>query len=141
MIYQYKCEHGHEFEVYRRVADHQPVELCECGVDAVQVLTAPIMVKVACDVRYTSPIDGTPITSHHQRHEDLKRHDCIPYDPEMKRDAHRRSDESMATLEQAVEQTVYEEIAKMPTAKKAKLYSEVVEQGMTAEPVRLTPGT
>lgn len=141
MIYQYQCENGHTFEVYRRVADHQPVELCECGVDAVQVLTAPIMVKVACDVRYTSPIDGTPITSHHQRQEDLKWHDCIPYDPEMKRDAHRRSDESMANLEQAVEQTVYEEIAKMPTAKKAKLYSEVVEQGMTAEPVRLTPGT
>lgn len=139
MIYQYRCEHGHVFDVYRRVSDHQPIERCDCGCDALQLISAPVMVKAACDVHYTSPIDGTPITSHYQRLEDLKRHDCIPYDPEMKKDQHRWANESQANLEAAVEQTVYEEIGKMSSAKKAQLVKEVVNQGLTVEPVRMTP--
>lgn len=140
MIYTYRCEQGHAFEVYRRISEHQSIERCDCGLDALQVLTAPVMVKVACDVRYTSPIDDTPITSHQARLEDMKRHDCVPYDPEMKTDARRRAAESQAHLEAAVEQTVCEEIGKLSHAKKAQLVKEVVHQGMTVEPVRSTPG-
>lgn len=139
MIYTYRCSQGHTFEIHRRVADHQPVEVCDCGVEAPQVLHAPVMVKVACDVRYTSPIDDQPITSHHARLEDLKRHDCVPYDPEMKTDARRRAAESQAQLESAVEQTVCEEIGKLSHAKKTQLIQEVVHQNMTVEPVRATP--
>jgi len=96
----------------------------------------PAMTAISAEVRYDSPIDGTPITSRYARAEDMKRHGCIEYDPEMKRDADRRREESQRQLEAAVEESVTEAIAKMPTAKRAKLYSEVVEQGAGCEVIR-----
>ncbi len=103
---------------------------------AEQIITAPLLVKVACDVRYDSPINGRPITSHAQRIEDMKRHDCIEYDPGMKQDAQRRMDESDASLDASIERHVEKEIAKMPTKQRGKLVSELTEQGMTTEYVR-----
>lgn len=138
--YGYRCAEGHTTLVMVPVSLYQSTVPCEtCQEQAERVFTAPILVKVAQDVSYDSPIDGRPITSHAARREDLRRNDCVEYDPEMKKDYERRRQESQAQLESAVEQTVYEEIAKMPTGKKAKLYSEVVEQGLTPEPVRSTP--
>lgn len=32
---------------------------------------------------YTSPIDGRLITTRHERREDLKRNNCVPYEPSM----------------------------------------------------------
>jgi putative FmdB family regulatory protein len=138
--YQYQCPDGHATLMMVPVSLYQPSVACEtCAEVAERVFTAPILVKVAQDVHYTSPVTGEPITSHAARREDLQRHDCIPYDPEMKKDYHRRREESQVQLESAVERTICEEIAKMPTSKKAKLYSEVTEQNLTVEPVRSTP--
>lgn len=95
--------------------------------------------KVAQDVCYDSPIDGTPITSHAARLEDLKRHDCIEYDPEMKKDYERHRQESQQAFEQTIEQSVAHDIARMPSAKKRQLIREVVQEGLTPEPVRSTP--
>jgi hypothetical protein len=32
---------------------------------------------------YQSPIDGRPITTRHARREDMKRNDCVEYEPSM----------------------------------------------------------
>jgi hypothetical protein len=97
------------------------------------------MVTIAPDVHYRSPITGQPVQSHAARREDMARHGCVEYDPEMKKDVDRRREAVQQEFEAKIEETVYTEIAKMPPAKKAQLAKEVIHQGLTAEPVRLTP--
>lgn len=128
--YRYRCANHHVFERFLRVREHDSAVSCEsCELVAQQVITAPLAVNVAADIRYDSPIDGRPITSHAARQEDLKRNDCIPYDPEMKKDADRRKREMVETFERGVEETVCQEIARLPAAKKAALKHEVVNMG------------
>ena len=103
------------------------------------MITAPILVKVAADVSYDSPIDGRPITSHDAWKEDLKRNDCVAYDPEMKTDAKRRIAEADAKLDALVDAHVEASIEQMPTAKRAQLYSELVDRSASAEVVRTSP--
>jgi hypothetical protein len=138
--YSYRCPDGHTTLMMVPVSLYQPTIPCgECEESAERIYTAPILVKVASDVQYTSPITGIPIQSHAARREDMARHGCVEYDPEMKKDVDRRREESMQRFEAAIEQTVCEEIAKMPSEKRAKLASEVIDQGLSPEPVRLTP--
>ena len=138
-VYSYRCVNDHQFTRFFSLANHQAVIQCECGVVAQQQITAPVLVKCAADVRYDSPITGEHITSHHARIEDLKRHDCIEYDPEMKRDYERRIADEDAQLDKSIDEHVEASIEKMPTAKRAQLWSELTEQGLTAETVRSTP--
>jgi len=137
--YSYQCHAGHRFDRFSTVAEHSATAWCDCGQQAAQRITAPVLVTVAADVRYDSPIDGQAITSHQARREDMKRHDCIEYDPEMKRDYERRIAEGDAHLDRLVDAHVEEAIQKMPTAKRAQLYSELTEQGLSADVVRSTP--
>ena len=140
-FYSYQCRNGHLFNRFSTVSEHSPIAICDCHAQATQVITAPVLVKCAADVRYDSPITGEPITSHHARLEDMKRHDCIEYDPEMKRDYERRIAEGDAKLDKLIDAHVEESIEKMPTAKRAKLWSELVDQVTTAEVIRSTPTT
>jgi hypothetical protein len=44
-----------------------------------------VMPMILSDIpEYQSPIDGRPITSRSHRREDLKRNNCVPYEPSMK---------------------------------------------------------
>ena len=138
--YVYQCPAGHEMSRFLSIKNHLPFVDCErCGAIARQVLTAPLMVKAAPDVCYDSPIDGTPITSWAARREDLAKHGCREYDPEMKTDYHRRLKDSEAALDRAVDAHVEASIEKMDTKQRGKLFSELIEQGMTTEIVRRTP--
>lgn len=109
------------------------MDCSQCDLAAVRLFTPPLLVKVAADVCYDSPVTGEPITSHAARVEDLKRHDCIPYDPEMKTDYHRRREESQAALERAVDDTVAQEVAKLSSGQREKLVNEVVHGGATVD--------
>ena len=136
--YPYRCANKHETVKFFRVKDYEEAVDCDkCDLAAVRIFTAPVMVKAAQDVRYTSPVDDRPITTHAARREDMKRHDCIEYDPEMRKDAARKHRERSEAFERGVEETVAQEIAKMPAKKKAKLVQEVVHQGLTTEAVRI----
>ena len=135
--YEYRCANKHTATKFFRVKDYVEAVDCEkCDLAAVRVFTAPAMVKAAVDVCYDSPIDGRPITNHAARREDMKRNNCIEYDPEMKKDCARRQQERDAAMDAAVEETVCREIAKMPKQKKAQLIKEVVHQGADAAVVR-----
>ena len=142
--YEFTCPHeshnGHKIVFHVPVSSYYTIQACPVhGLPLTRIYTPPVLVKVAADVCYDSPIDGRPITSHDAWKEDLKRNDCVAYDPEMKRDAKRRIDEGDAKLDALIDAHVEETIEKMPTAKRAQLYSELTEQGMTADVVRSTP--
>lgn len=139
-FYAYQCANGHRFELFLTVVDHVDHWPChDCREQAVQVITAPMLVSCAKDVCYDSPIDGRPITSWDAHREDLKRNGCIPYDPEMKTDTVRRRKQEDAALDKSVEQQAEELCEKMPTQQRAQLWSELTEQGVSAECIRSTP--
>lgn len=131
-LYEYVCQAGHRQTKYFCLSDHVGEIGCPCGEKAEQVISAPMMLKVAEDVCYDSPIDGKPITSWAARQEDLARSGCQPYDPEMKTDMVRRRKAEDAALDQAVEATVEEAVEKMPTKKRGALMSELTEQSVDA---------
>ena len=132
-LYEYLCVNNHFFSRFSTVANHSPIEVCECGEVAQQIIGAPAMVKCAPDVCYDSPIDGSPITSWAKREEDLKRHDCRPYDEGMKQDYLRSQEESQKSLDKSIEQHVERSIEKMDTKTRGKLYSELTEQHLAAD--------
>ena len=133
-LYEYRCGNQHLTRKLYRVRDYVEAVDCEqCDLAAVRIFTPPVMVKASADVRYDSPIDGRPITSHAARQEDLKRHDCIPYDPEIKKDAVRWQKERQDAFDAKVDQTVSTEIARMPSRKRQELVKEVVGMGASLE--------
>ena len=95
------------------------------------------MIFVSGDVCYDSPIDGRAITSRQQRIEDMKRNDCVEYDPCMKQDQERHLKEKDAFLDRQVENYVEERVHKMPGRQREQLANELLS-GVTAEPIRLT---
>lgn len=140
-IYDYACPSGHRFSRFLTVAQHQGQMTCEgCPEMAVQVLTAPVMVKARPDICYDSPIDGRPITSWHARQEDLKRNGCQEYDPEMKTDYQRRIAEGERSLDRSIEQTVEAQIEQMPGMQRQRLYNEITRQGADLDYTRSTKG-
>lgn len=96
------------------------------------------MAFVQKDICYDSPIDGRPITNKQARIEDLKRNNCIEYDPGMKQDAQRRLQESEARLDKRVDEHVEREFSNMPARKKEKLAAEI-QGGLSADIHRVTP--
>src|SRR6476646_9518267 len=103
-----------EFETAKR-SQHMR---CGCGLMGEFIIHAPISVKVAPDIGYDSPIDGTHITSWAARQDDLKRNGCRPYEEGMRQDHERKLVETERILEQSIEQDVERSIAQMPNAKR-----------------------
>ena len=138
-LYDFTCAHGCREERYLTLAQHRMPQACFFHWMAMQqIIAAPLVVSVQPDIFYTSPIDDRPISSWAAREEDLKRHGCRAYDPAMKQDAERFRNESQASLEKAMDETVERAITKMPTKQRGQLYSDLVDKGMTAEPIRST---
>ncbi len=129
-VYTFKCSDGHRFEAYMTMAEFIMYHAmrCVCGSNGEVVITAPMLVKAAQDVCYDSPVDGRPITNWDARREDLKRNNSRPYDPAMKQDQDRRVKDSAQQLDKAVDEHVERAIEHMPTAKRAKLHSELVDK-------------
>ncbi len=123
--YRLKCERGHSFDRFVPLSQFKDSQYCECGAVTARVICAPLFVSTSEDVRYASPIDGRVISSHAARQEDLKRNNCIPYDPEVKTDYARRIKDSEAQLSASVSETVERTIEHMPTQTRARLYSEL----------------
>lgn len=123
--YHFTCAQKHYFDRVVPLSQFEATQHCECGSVAVRVICAPLLVTASEDIGYASPIDGRVITSHAARREDLRRNNCIPYDPEVKTDYARRIKESDAQLSARVNETVEHTIAQMPTTARARLYSDL----------------
>lgn len=90
------------------------------------------------DICYDSPIDGRPITNKQARIEDLRRNDCVEYDPGVRQDAARRRKQEEADLDKSVDATVDEFVATAPVRKLEKLEQEI-RAGASVDVVRSTP--
>lgn len=133
--YTYECSNGHPFERSLPVAQYRDPQTCECGSPGQRTITAPALAYAQRECRYDSPIDGRAITSWRQREEDLKRNSCQEYDPEMRKDYHRRIEREQNALERSIETTVEAEIERMPGRKREQLHNEL-HAGAEATPVR-----
>jgi hypothetical protein len=135
--YLYICPNGTQFDRYLPVSRYKESQICECcGEVGNKVITVP-NVFVSPDICYDSPIDGRPITSKKAREEDLARSNCVPYDPEIKKDYQRRIEREEKELDRAVDATIDKEIALMPARKREKLEAEL-QAGFTVTPERRT---
>ena len=133
-VYEYLCQNDHEFERYLPMFEYQTLQFCDCGAPARKLISKP-NVFVSPDICYDSPIDGRPITSKKQRLEDMARSGCVEYDPGIKQDRERFLEKSQKQLESKIDQTIENEIEKMPAAKRERLANEL-QSGITVEPVR-----
>lgn len=139
-LYQYRCAKNHAFERYLSLEDYSLPQACEaCGLLGVREISAPLLVSAQAECRYDSPIDGTVITTWEQRRDDLARHNCVAYDPEMKTDTERRITEKDTTLDRSLDEHVEKTWANMPTAARRQVASELVDQGMDAHIIRQAP--
>ena len=120
MLYEYECVHGHRFERVLPVSKYDAPQTCECGAASRKILGVS-MVVVQKDICYDSPIDGRPITSARARREDLRKNNCVEYDPEMRKDYDKRVERDQEKLDKAMERTVEATIEKMPIRKRERL--------------------
>lgn len=135
-LHDFRCAAGHVHDAF--VGHGVNLHDCPCGLTADKVfLTAP-MGFVQRDICYDSPIDGKPITNKHARREDLRRNDCVEWDPGMKQDAERKRAEVERSLDQGVERSVDEFFATAGTRKLEKLEAEV-RAGADARIERASP--
>jgi hypothetical protein len=121
--------------------EHQREVECLCGGIAKQIITAPIVVIPAhmrwdSNTTYESPTTGRMITNMSQRREDMAQSGCFEYEPGIRQDADRRVAEDDIKLDKLVDETFDSELEKMPTKKRERLETEMVN-GVSAETVRL----
>lgn len=122
-LYEFKCESGHVYDRYLKLKNYNDIQKCECGSESKRQLT-PTMIHVI-DIRYESPIDGSPITTAKKRNEDLAESGCVPYEIGMRQDADRKAKSEESELEKSFDETVDKEIYKMSARKREKLESEL----------------
>jgi hypothetical protein len=135
-FHDFRCPEGH---VTDRFVEHG-IDFIECEVChdfAKKVFLKAPQGFVSQDICYDSPVTGKPITTMKARIEDLKRNNCVPYDPEQKKDYHRRIEEGNAQLEKKMEQTVEAEIEKLPPRKRELLATELRHNDVDVK--RITP--
>lgn len=138
-LHDFRCPNGHQFEKFQpleRLRQHAKCPFCEADGEKV-FLRAPVGF-VQPDYRYTSPVDGRPITNYHEHIEELARTDTVVYEPGIKQDQERNARLREESIERAMDQTVEKEIATMPAVKREKLTAEL-EGGLSAEVARVTP--
>lgn len=136
-LHDFRCPLGHDFEaVVGQGQDHAYcVEHKTLGNKVFLRAPAGFVQK---DICYDSPIDGRPITNRFARIEDLRRNECVEYDPGMRQDAARRKQAEDAALDASVDRSVEEFIATAPTRKVEKL-AEELNAGVSLEVTRASP--
>lgn len=139
-IHDMKCPHCQR--IYENVVVLRgTIQACEVCVAELEIYwrRAP-MGFVQKDICYDSPIDGRPITSKTARTEDLRRNECVEWDPGMKQDAERARREREASLARAVDSSVDEFVATAPARKLEKLEQEI-RAGVSVDVERASPAT
>lgn len=139
-IYQYVCRNRHGFERYLPLEEYSFPQTCDiCGMLGQRLISPPLFVSAEPDCCYDSPITGEPITSMAARRNDLAKHHCVPYDPELKKDQIRHQHEHDAALDQSIDEAVEHVWARMPTKTRGTIAREIVEQGTIVTVERTAP--
>lgn len=122
-LYRLECANGHGFDRFLKLAEYDTPQVCECGAKAERRIM-PTMVSVD-SYEYRSPVDGRLIRGRRQRQEDLKRNNCVEYDPSIKGEYMKRQQRSTELLEKQVDEHVDREISLMPARKRELLEQEL----------------
>lgn len=126
-IYTYVCKEGHQFDRYLKLEDYKNPQVCDCGSESRKKMM-PTMIN--CDIQswdyYESPASGKAITSYKQRREDMARHDCVDYDPGMKKAFEKRVEKEDCALDKKIDETVDREWDKMSSKKRENLANELL---------------
>lgn len=110
-LYSFKCSNGHKETRFSKINDRDAVHQCDsCGANLMRLLEAP---SVQPDIpAYQSPVTGQWIDSRSARREDLRRNNCIEWEPGIREDVGRirsqAQEKSIAPLEAAIEKTARE---------------------------------
>lgn len=113
-FYTFRCTNGHNDALYLKIDQRNDVKQCQrCGANTIRQIEAP---AVRPDIApYRSPVSGHWIDSRAARMEDLKRNNCIEWEPGIKQDLPRikqeLADKAAAPLEACIENTARELVA------------------------------
>lgn len=133
-IYEFKCNNGHLFDRFLKLANYNDPQTCECGAASVKLLSRP---AIHADFPpYESPVTGKMITSRRERREDLARSGCVEYEPSMLQESERKRAAEDAALEKKIDEHVEAEIINMDARTREKLVSEL-QSGVDVEVVRM----
>lgn len=118
-FYTYHCKRCDAVQDgYRSVSQRHDSPDC-CGEPTALCIVAP---AVQPDVPgYASPVTGKWVEGKSARREDLRRNGCIPYDPEMKKDAARTRAETERRDDAKLEAAAAHAFYSMPEAKRRQL--------------------
>lgn len=125
MLYDYQCPRcGWQWEVTKPLAEIDRVEPCpSCEAPGERLIRAP---RVLGDYAgYSCPITGAWIEGRKAHRENLAKHGCRLLEPGEKEEGLRRRRKEEADLDNAVAETVAEEIHKMPVVKRDHLAAEL----------------
>lgn len=125
MIYEYECKNEHRFEVVCKFSEFKPKRRCPTCKSLAGIRISAVKGFVNREVRYDCPKTGKPITSYAQHRDNLARHGCQEYDPEMKTDAANFRKEQDDRLDRSVDETVERQIESMPGYKRERLGKEM----------------
>lgn len=110
-FYDFRCiVCGETMPHYRKIADRDDPEE-HCGHQMTRIISAPALrLEIPA---YVSPASGKWINSRAQRREDLKREDCIEYEPGLKEHIAKVKIERQQEIFKGVEKTIDETVSSM----------------------------
>ena len=126
-VYVFECPEGHRFDRILKIKDYSTPQKCECGKNASRK-TVPTMLSpdIAPWDAYVSPATGEYITSYKQRREDMRKSNCVDYEPSLKNHQKKTQRENELKLDRAIEQTVDKAYESMSSEKR-----EMLGKGLT----------
>ena len=140
-LHDLQCEDGHIFETFLPAAMLGGAQealrfTCYCGRRAQIVYLKPPVVFGDLP-GYQSPVDGRWIEGRKARREDLERHNCVPYEPSMKKEHMKRIRASDDKLGRDVERHFDSGVSAMP-ARKRELLEQELRSGAEVQFTRQT---
>lgn len=130
-LYDYRCKSGHVSEAFAPLANYRDPILCSCGLQADRVISRPKIIK---DIEgYECPITGKWIGSRRAHRENLAQHGCRVMEPGEREEITKRKAAEEVKFDRKISKTVEKEIDKMPSAKREKLYNELVNTDLRVE--------
>ena len=125
-LYEFKCEDGHVFDEFLKMADYDNPMTCSCGKPAKRQITATMLnMDIPNWDRYISPSTGKLITSYKDRKRDMKDSGCIDNDPSMKQNAERIRKQKETDLDKKIDETVEKQIGAMSSDQRDVLAKEL----------------
>lgn len=131
-LYDIRCEKtGYVFERLIPLAKFEEPIICACHSPASRLISTP-MISVD-QTGYSCPVTGKWIRSKREHRENLQRQGCRVLEGGEKEQNEQRRAEADAELDRKVEETVERTIDSYPSAKREKLYNEMVNCDIAVE--------